>query len=168
VSSWVFNHYQIHSALNHDLSTGICLARSLYQDLSFLATRHHTFGRGIDSRHLRHPFIGISLPSLPSYTEGYFSNHITYLPCARKPPVTHAVCLPQSLLLTAFTSLAFTRIPPTINTANTSTDKTTWWGCGKHVPGVMENIPSEQWCTCAPRVEREGHKYPPMGSLASA
>ncbi|KAF2134513.1 hypothetical protein P153DRAFT_391849 [Dothidotthia symphoricarpi CBS 119687] len=54
------------------------------------------------------------------------------------------------------------------SSSNDLLDKTTWWGCGKHVPGVMQNIPSEQWCTCAPRVEREGNAYPPMGSLSSA
>jgi hypothetical protein len=49
-----------------------------------------------------------------------------------------------------------------------ASDKTTWWGCGKHVAGVMDNVPEEQWCTCGPRIEQEGHKYPPMGTLASA
>lgn len=47
-------------------------------------------------------------------------------------------------------------------------DKTTWWGCGKHVAGVMSNVPVEQWCTCGPQVEQQGQKYPPMGSLSSA
>ncbi|OAL52116.1 hypothetical protein IQ07DRAFT_586449 [Pyrenochaeta sp. DS3sAY3a] len=49
-----------------------------------------------------------------------------------------------------------------------SCHKTTWWGCGKHIPGVMSNVPSEQWCQCGPRVEREGQEYPPMGTLISA
>ncbi|KAF2822770.1 hypothetical protein CC86DRAFT_372582 [Ophiobolus disseminans] len=49
-----------------------------------------------------------------------------------------------------------------------SCHKTTWWGCGKHITGVMSNVPSEQWCTCGPRIEQEGNKYPPMGTLASA
>ncbi|KAF2739483.1 hypothetical protein EJ04DRAFT_426679 [Polyplosphaeria fusca] len=46
-------------------------------------------------------------------------------------------------------------------------NKTTWWGCGKHIPGVMNDIPEDQWCTCEPKVEREGHQYPPKGSLTS-
>ncbi|RYN25650.1 hypothetical protein AA0113_g5106 [Alternaria arborescens] len=45
-----------------------------------------------------------------------------------------------------------------------SCNKTTWWGCGKHVAGVMESVPKEQWCTCAP----QGNQYPPMGTIASA
>ncbi|PKY01087.1 hypothetical protein P168DRAFT_292972 [Aspergillus campestris IBT 28561] len=39
--------------------------------------------------------------------------------------------------------------------------KATWWGCGNHIPTVMDSIPSEEWCTCAPKVEREGKEYPP-------
>ncbi|EUC51409.1 hypothetical protein COCMIDRAFT_79274 [Bipolaris oryzae ATCC 44560] len=49
-----------------------------------------------------------------------------------------------------------------------SCHKVTWWGCGKHVAGVMESIPSDQWCTCVPRIEQEGQQYPPKGSLSSA
>ncbi|KAH7115203.1 hypothetical protein B0J11DRAFT_126935 [Dendryphion nanum] len=45
--------------------------------------------------------------------------------------------------------------------------KATWWGCGNHVPGVMNNIPAEDWCVCDPKVEREGTQYPPKGTLSS-
>ncbi|KAF2202211.1 hypothetical protein GQ43DRAFT_369662 [Delitschia confertaspora ATCC 74209] len=47
----------------------------------------------------------------------------------------------------------------------TTCSKTTWYGCGNHISSVMSNIPSEQWCSCDPKVERDGHAYPPMGSL---
>ncbi|KAK7180553.1 uncharacterized protein CC84DRAFT_1132384 [Paraphaeosphaeria sporulosa] len=40
-------------------------------------------------------------------------------------------------------------------------NKASWQGCGQHVPRVMKQIPSEEWCTCEPQVEREGEKYPP-------
>ncbi|PSN64628.1 hypothetical protein BS50DRAFT_498423 [Corynespora cassiicola Philippines] len=43
--------------------------------------------------------------------------------------------------------------------------KSTWFGCGNHIEGVMSNIPTEDWCTCAPKVEREGVQYPPKGSM---
>ncbi|KAF2656014.1 hypothetical protein K491DRAFT_692374 [Lophiostoma macrostomum CBS 122681] len=43
----------------------------------------------------------------------------------------------------------------------------TWWGCGKHVPSVMDSIPADKWCTCDPKVEREGHTYPPMQTNTS-
>jgi hypothetical protein len=134
--------------------------------LDFIFDEHlHTlpkiqFGIGIETQGT----IGIQQSAdhhLHSISELY---QATLQRCARKPPATHAVRLSSfptpNLRLRCLTFIT--------NPANTSTDKTTWWGCGKHVPGVMESIPSEQWCTCAPRVEREGHQYPPMGSLASA
>lgn len=40
-------------------------------------------------------------------------------------------------------------------------DKATWRGCGQHVPTVMDKIPEDQRCTCEPKVEKEGKKYPP-------
>jgi len=33
--------------------------------------------------------------------------------------------------------------------------KTTWRGCGLHVPGVFNNVPEEKRCTCGPKVERD-------------
>jgi len=50
--------------------------------------------------------------------------------------------------------------------ARENPDKTTWWGCGNHVPSVMTAHPREEWCTCEPKVEKEGEKYPPMGAKA--
>ncbi|KAJ5764486.1 hypothetical protein N7533_003167 [Penicillium manginii] len=43
-------------------------------------------------------------------------------------------------------------------------DKTTWWGCGSHIPSVMDSIPESEWCSCEPQVEREGKKYPPKAA----
>lgn len=39
--------------------------------------------------------------------------------------------------------------------------KTTWYGCGQHVPSVMDKIPHEHWCVCEPKVEKHGKHYPP-------
>ncbi|KAA8903093.1 hypothetical protein FN846DRAFT_780244 [Sphaerosporella brunnea] len=40
----------------------------------------------------------------------------------------------------------------------------TWFGCGSHIPSVMDSIPKEQWCKCP----RKGNdQYPPMGSSPS-
>ncbi len=50
----------------------------------------------------------------------------------------------------------------------TFTDKSTWMGCGQHVPNVMDAIPQDQWCTCEPKVEKKGQQYPPAGSVLSA
>jgi len=44
--------------------------------------------------------------------------------------------------------------------------KATWWGCGKHVPSVLDGVPDAERCVCEPRVEREGKMYPPMGARA--
>ncbi|KAI0009110.1 peptidase [Xylariaceae sp. FL0662B] len=42
-----------------------------------------------------------------------------------------------------------------------SKGKTTWFGCGNHIPAVLDNIPTEEWCTCEPKVEVNGKEYPP-------
>ncbi|KAL7936250.1 hypothetical protein V8C35DRAFT_278463 [Trichoderma chlorosporum] len=40
--------------------------------------------------------------------------------------------------------------------------KVTWWGCGKHIPGVLDSVAENDRCTCEPKVERDGKQYPPM------
>lgn len=35
-----------------------------------------------------------------------------------------------------------------------------------HVPTVMDKLPKEDWCTCEPKVEKEGREYPPMAPKA--
>lgn len=60
--------------------------------------------------------------------------------------------------------------PETLNSGNflkadsllLCTEKATWWGCGNHVPSVMDSIPDDQRCQCEPQVEREGKRYPSM------
>ena len=47
--------------------------------------------------------------------------------------------------------------------ANPKSEKTTWWGCGQHVPQVLDSVAEGERCTCEPKVEKEGKKYPPMG-----
>ncbi|KEQ60982.1 uncharacterized protein M437DRAFT_53267 [Aureobasidium melanogenum CBS 110374] len=39
--------------------------------------------------------------------------------------------------------------------------KVSWWGCGKHIPSVMDKVPREQRCTCGPALEVDGKMYPP-------
>ncbi|KAK8205930.1 hypothetical protein IWZ01DRAFT_510926 [Phyllosticta capitalensis] len=46
--------------------------------------------------------------------------------------------------------------------------KTTWWGCGNHIPTVMADVPADEWCGCDPKVEIDGTKYPPKGSLVAS
>ncbi|KAK5023986.1 hypothetical protein LTR16_012346, partial [Cryomyces antarcticus] len=55
---------------------------------------------------------------------------------------------------------AFFSSPPS---ADLPKEKATWWGCGNHVPMVMDPIPEEERCTCEPKIEKEGNKYPPKG-----
>ncbi|KAK3116187.1 hypothetical protein LTR53_003681 [Teratosphaeriaceae sp. CCFEE 6253] len=40
-----------------------------------------------------------------------------------------------------------------------------WYGCGLHVPSVLDSIPEEDRCACEPRVERDGKQYPPQGGV---
>lgn len=40
-----------------------------------------------------------------------------------------------------------------------SLDKKTWWGCGQHVPTVMDKVAEEDRCTCTPKVEKGGKEY---------
>lgn len=51
-------------------------------------------------------------------------------------------------------------------TANLPIDKATWWGCGNHVPMVMDSIPENERCGCEPKVEKEGKQYPPKAAQA--
>ncbi|KAF2268577.1 hypothetical protein CC78DRAFT_455093 [Lojkania enalia] len=43
----------------------------------------------------------------------------------------------------------------------------TWWGCGNHIPAVLDNVPQDQWCKCEPKIETKGHQYPPKSSATS-
>nr|POE93540.1 hypothetical protein CFP56_19552 [Quercus suber] len=48
-------------------------------------------------------------------------------------------------------------------TSCSTCNKATWFGCGMHVPTVMDSIAASERCSCSPKVEREGKEYPPMG-----
>jgi hypothetical protein len=45
-------------------------------------------------------------------------------------------------------------------------DKSTWWGCGNHIPTVMDDVPDQDRCSCSPQVDVEGKKYPPKAANA--
>ena len=48
-------------------------------------------------------------------------------------------------------------------------NKTSWKGCGAHIPGVLDLIAPGDWCTCKPSVDVGGRAYPPKaGSGKSA
>ncbi|KAH1405384.1 hypothetical protein KXX22_001555 [Aspergillus fumigatus] len=34
--------------------------------------------------------------------------------------------------------------------------KNTWWGCGSHIPSVMDPVPESDRCTCSPKVNADG------------
>ncbi|KAL2107492.1 hypothetical protein VUR80DRAFT_5144 [Thermomyces stellatus] len=46
--------------------------------------------------------------------------------------------------------------------------KKSWWGCGNHVAAVMSAQDESTWCTCTPRVERDGRHFPPMAAQADS
>ncbi|OTB03098.1 hypothetical protein M426DRAFT_12920 [Hypoxylon sp. CI-4A] len=43
--------------------------------------------------------------------------------------------------------------------------QTSWFGCGSHIPSVLDQIPQQEWCTCAPKVEVNGKEYPPKAQI---
>jgi hypothetical protein len=43
----------------------------------------------------------------------------------------------------------------------------TWFGCGSHIPSVLDSIPENQRCGCGPQIERSGKMYPPGGKNLS-
>ncbi|KAF4978292.1 hypothetical protein FZEAL_5303 [Fusarium zealandicum] len=43
-------------------------------------------------------------------------------------------------------------------------EKTSWWGCGSHIPGVLDSVPAGDRCECEPKVEVGGTSYPPMAA----
>lgn len=45
--------------------------------------------------------------------------------------------------------------------------KSTWWGCGSHVAMVMDSVPEDERCTCEPKVDVGGTKYPPKAGMGS-
>ncbi|KAB5580870.1 hypothetical protein GE09DRAFT_455006 [Coniochaeta sp. 2T2.1] len=44
----------------------------------------------------------------------------------------------------------------------TKCHKLSWWGCGKHVPRVLERIDASKRCSCEPTITRDNRSYPPM------
>jgi len=44
--------------------------------------------------------------------------------------------------------------------------KTSWWGCGSHIPSVMDSIPETDRCTCTPTTTVNGKEYPPKAAKA--
>jgi hypothetical protein len=43
----------------------------------------------------------------------------------------------------------------------------TWFGCGSHIPSVLDSVPENQRCGCGPQIERSGKMYPPGGKSLS-
>lgn len=35
-------------------------------------------------------------------------------------------------------------------------------GCGLHIPMVLDDIPKAEWCSCTPKKDVNGTRYPPM------
>ncbi|KAK0623324.1 hypothetical protein B0T14DRAFT_564699 [Immersiella caudata] len=43
--------------------------------------------------------------------------------------------------------------------------KQSWRGCGSHVQSVFSGVPEDKWCTCEPKVDINGKKYPPAAKM---
>jgi hypothetical protein len=101
---------------------------------------------------------------------------IYYCNCA--PPRVDINELPDSILNIQATSnlhlqnvhaIQVQQLPyvytPTVSTLLlTKTEKKTWWGCGSHIPSVMDQVPESDRCTCTPKVNADGKEYPPKGA----
>ncbi|RPB09413.1 hypothetical protein P167DRAFT_492682, partial [Morchella conica CCBAS932] len=48
-----------------------------------------------------------------------------------------------------------------VDDADKTTGKKSWFGCGSHIPSVMDPVPKEEWCTCEKPADSE---YPPIAS----
>lgn len=46
-------------------------------------------------------------------------------------------------------------------------EKATWWGCGNHIPSVMDSISEDERCTCGPKRNVDGKEYPPKAGEAA-
>lgn len=42
-----------------------------------------------------------------------------------------------------------------------SPEKSTWRGCGLHIPTVMNAVSKDQWCTCVPKTTVGDDEFPP-------
>ncbi|KAF1817799.1 uncharacterized protein K489DRAFT_385523 [Dissoconium aciculare CBS 342.82] len=47
-------------------------------------------------------------------------------------------------------------------------DKRSWWGCGQHIATVIDEVPEAERCTCEPKHEVDGKKYPPKADKPDA
>jgi hypothetical protein len=50
--------------------------------------------------------------------------------------------------------------------ADSGIAKTSWFGCGLHVPRVMDVIPESEWCQCGPKFTVDEKEYPPKAGTA--
>ncbi|KAK9340984.1 hypothetical protein V1521DRAFT_422830 [Lipomyces starkeyi] len=66
-----------------------------------------------------------------------------------------------SLSISIFSDLShlFNMCKPSV--CDTCSGKT-WFGCGLHIPSVLDSVPKEEWCKCP---KPEGSQYPPKGSV---
>jgi hypothetical protein len=58
-----------------------------------------------------------------------------------------------------------TYLPIALNADNLQTAKSSWRGCGNHIPSAMQGVPQDQWCTCEARVTVDGKEYPAAAPL---
>ncbi|KAF2478506.1 hypothetical protein BDY17DRAFT_258841 [Neohortaea acidophila] len=44
--------------------------------------------------------------------------------------------------------------------------KSSWWGCGQHIPSIMDSVPENERCQCEPKTTVDGKSYPPKAEKA--
>ena len=50
---------------------------------------------------------------------------------------------------------------------DTPLDKVTWWGCGNHIAGVMDNVPQNEWYICLSCIQKTFAEKNAVGALVS-
>ncbi|KAF1983569.1 hypothetical protein K402DRAFT_338176 [Aulographum hederae CBS 113979] len=48
----------------------------------------------------------------------------------------------------------------------TNCQKSSWYGCGSHIPSVMDAVPEAERCVCEPKTTVGGKEYPPKAEKA--
>lgn len=100
-------------------------------------------------------------PSIPPLQTSHYKSKQKDQKCANPPSAPTAVS-------TYRTYPSPSRSPPARNPKlkkpGVVAEKKTWWGCGQHIPSVMDAVAEEERCGCEPRVEVGGRRYPPKGA----
>jgi len=99
----------------------------------------------------------------PTYTNNFKALLLNIVPDNRK---TSRIKLSTCARMLPALNVVFMSLTVHYEHAHLYLGKKSWWGCGKHIPTIMDVIPEQDRCTCEPKVEVNGNKYPPKAAHA--